>query len=369
LTGDRGGDGEWLMHRVAILALNDVSPGDLAIPWEVFSRARDKGGAPAYDVRVCGEAPEICAGPFQLRAPWTLGEAALADTVIVPGRSETTAPVAETVLDTIRAAHGRGARVASICSGAFVLAAAGLLDGRRATTHWLAAPALAAAYPSVRVDPDVLFVDEGSVLTSAGASAGLDLCLHMIRRDHGQAVAAEAARLAVAPLDRAGGQAQFIRREPPASSASLAALLEWMARRLDERLTLEDLAGRAAASPRTLTRRFRAQTGLSPLQWLLMARVRRAQELLETTSLPIETVAFRSGFENASALRERFRRMLGVSPLAYRRTFNGAQEEFSRGSSGPDALYSIARISASPPATGALSPTALPDSALAKGET
>ncbi|HEX4740686.1 MAG TPA: helix-turn-helix domain-containing protein [Caulobacteraceae bacterium] len=318
------------MHRVAILALNDVSPGDLAIPWEVFSRAPDRDGSPAYVVRVCAEAPEICAGAFRLRAPWTLAEAALADTVIVPGRSEAKAPIAETVLETIRAAHGRGARVASICSGAFVLAAAGLLDGRRATTHWLAAPALAAAYPSVRVDADVLFVDEGSVLTSAGASAGLDLCLHMIRRDHGQAVAAEAARLAVAPLDRAGGQAQFIRREPPASSASLAALLEWMATHLDERLTLEDLARWAAASPRTLSRRFRAQTGLSPLQWLLIARVRRAQELLETTSLPIEAVALRAGFESAGALRERFRRVFGVSPLAYRGTFNPASDKLSR---------------------------------------
>ncbi|HEY2048952.1 MAG TPA: helix-turn-helix domain-containing protein [Caulobacteraceae bacterium] len=312
------------MHCIAILALNDVSPGDLAIPWEVFSRARDNDGLRLYDVRVCGEAPEICAGAFRLRAPWTLAEVALANTVLVPGRSEATAPIAEIVLETIRAAHARGARVASICSGAFVLAAAGILDGRRATTHWLAAPALAAAYPTVRVDPDVLFVDEGCVLTSAGASAGLDLCLHMIRSDHGQAVAAEAARLAVAPLDRAGGQAQFIRREPPTSTASLAPLLEWMSGHLDERLTLENLARRTAASPRTLTRRFRAQTGLSPLQWLLMARVRRAQELLETTSLPVDTVAFQSGFENAGALRERFRRVLGVSPLAYRGAFNSA---------------------------------------------
>ena len=312
------------MHRVAILALNDVSPGDLATPWEVFSRARDQEGLPAYDVRVCGEAPEICAAASRLRAPWTLAEVALADTVIGPGRREAAAPIADIVLETIRAAQLHGARVASICSGAFVLAAAGLLDGRRATTHWLAAPALAAAYPAVRVDPDVLFVDEGSVLTSAGASAGLDLCLHMVRSDYGQAVAAEAARLAVAPLDRAGGQAQFIRREPPTSTASLAPLLEWMTVHLDERLTLESLARRAATSPRTLTRRFRDQTGLSPLQWLLMARVRRAQEMLETTSLAIEAVAFQAGFENASALRERFRRVLGVSPLAYRRAFNSA---------------------------------------------
>jgi transcriptional regulator GlxA family with amidase domain len=323
------------MHRVAILALNDVSPGDLAIPWEVFSRARDKDGARAYEVRVCGETPEICAGAFRLRAPWTMAEAAFADTVIVPGRSTATAPIDDLVLETIRAAHVRGARVASICSGAFVLAAAGLLHGRHATTHWLAAPALAAAYPSVRVDPDVLFVDEGSVLTSAGASAGLDLCLHMIRRDHGQAVAADAARLAVAPLDRAGGQAQFIRREPPASAASLALLLEWLAGHVEEPLTLGDLARRAAVSPRTLTRRFRAQTGLAPLQWLLMARVRRAQELLETTSLPIETVAFQSGFENAGALRERFRRMLGVSPLAYRGTFNRRSDKAQPKALGP----------------------------------
>jgi transcriptional regulator GlxA family with amidase domain len=323
------------MHLVAILALNGVSPGDLAIPWEVFSRTRDKDGATAYDVRVCGEAPEICADAFWLRAPWTLAEAALADTVLVPGRREPAAPVAEVVLETVRAAHLRGARVASICSGAFVLAAAGLLNGRRATTHWLAAPALAAAYPSVRVDPDVLFVEERNILTSAGASAGLDLCLHMVRRDHGQAVASETARLAVAPLDRAGGQAQFIRREPPASTASLAPLLDWMTAHVHEPVTLEGLARRAAASPRTLTRRFRAQTGLSPLQWLRIARVRRAQDLLETTSLPIETVAFEAGFESAGALRERFRRVLGVSPLAYRGTFSPAAEKLSRSEPGP----------------------------------
>jgi transcriptional regulator GlxA family with amidase domain len=310
------------MHVVAILALNGVSPGDLAIPWEVFSRVRLQDGAPAYEVRICGEAPEICAGGFSLRVPWTLADASLADTLVAPGRQDPHAPIAAAVLEAVRDAYERGARVASICSGAFVLATAGLLDGRRATTHWLAAPSLAARFPLVRVDANVLFVDEGQVLTSAGASAGLDLCLHMVRRDHGQAVAADAARLAVAPLDREGGQAQFIRREPPASYANLAPVLEWMAGHLDGRLTLEDIAARAAVSSRTLTRRFRAQTGVSPVQWLLAARLRRAQELLETSALPIEAVALEAGFESAGALRERFRRVIGVSPTAYRGTFN-----------------------------------------------
>lgn len=311
------------MHLVAILAMDGVSPGDLAIPWEVFSRVRLSDGSPGYEVRICGESPDVFADGFRLSAPWSLTDAENAQTVIVPGTHRAETPSTPGVLSAVRAAHERGARVASICSGAFVLAAAGVLQGLRATTHWLAAPRLAALYPDVRLEPDVLFVDEGSVLTSAGAFAGLDLCLHMVRRDHGQAVAAQAARMAVAPIERAGGQAQFIRREPPAASASLAPLLEWMAHNVHRQLTVGDLATRAATTPRTLVRRFRAQTGLSPLQWLLTARLSRARELLEATSLPVEVVAFESGFPTAAALREKFRRSLGISPMAYRRSFGG----------------------------------------------
>ncbi|MBV8684533.1 MAG: DJ-1/PfpI family protein [Caulobacteraceae bacterium] len=311
------------MRRVAILAMDGVSPGDLAIPWEVFSRVRLADGSPGYDVRVCGESADVRADGFRLSAPWSLEDAEEADTLIVPGTDRPEAPVASRVLGAVRGAHDRGARVASICSGAFVLAAAGLLDGRRATTHWMAAPRLAERYPAVRLEPDVLFVDEGRVLTSAGAFAGLDLCLHMVRCDHGQWVAAQAARMAVAPIERTGGQAQFIRREVPSASASLAPVLEWATRNAHRPLTVADLAARAASSPRTLERRFRAQTGLSPLQWLLAARLARARELLEATGLPVETIACESGFPTAAALREQFRRSLGVTPTAYRRAFGG----------------------------------------------
>ncbi len=310
------------MHEIAILALHGVIPFDLSIPCEVFGRVRLADGN-GYRVRVCGEAPEVRAGAFSIRASWTLDHLARADTIILPGIEDPTLPVPEPVIDAILAAAGRGARVASICSGAFILASTGLLDGQRATTHWLAAANLAERYPAVIVDPDVLFIDNGQVLTSAGASAGMDLCLHMLRRDHGQAVAAQAARLAVAPLDREGGQAQYIRREAPGSHADLAPLLEWMRNNASRPLTLEQIAAKAATSCRTLNRRFKEQTGTTPLQWLLDLRVRNAQQLLETTSLTVNEVATRVGFDIPSNFRQRFRRTVGVSPKSYRQTFAG----------------------------------------------
>ncbi len=308
------------MHVVAVLAVHGVIPFDLAIPCEVFGRVRLPRADDEYDVRVCGEAAEVRARPFGIRAPWTLGDLAGADTVVVPGIEDPTLPVPDAVVAALRAAATRGARIASICSGTFILAAAGLLDGRRATTHWLAAGLLARRHPAVTVDPDVLFVDEGRIVTAAGSSAGLDMCLHLLRRDHGHAVVAHAARLAVAPLDREGGQAQFIRHEAPGSAASLAPLLDWMRENAHRPLTVDALARQAAASPRTFARRFREQTGTTPLQWLITARVRRAQELLETTPLSLEEVASAAGFDGAAALRDRFRRTVGVSPRAYRRS-------------------------------------------------
>ena len=308
------------MHTVAVLAVHGVIPFDLTIPCEVFGRVRLPCAADEYRVQVCGEAAEVRAGAFGIRAPWTFDDLAGADTVVVPGFEDPTLPVPDAVVAAVRAAYARGARVVSICSGTFILAAAGLLDGRRATTHWLAAGLLAHRYPAVRVDPGVLFVDEGRIVTSAGASAGLDMCLHLLRRDHGQAVAAHAARLAVAPLDREGGQAQFIRHEAPGSSASLAGLLDWMRENSHRPLSVDALARRAATSPRTFARRFREQTGTTPRQWLITARVRRAQELLETTRLSLDEIAAAAGFDDAAALRERFRRSVGVSPNAYRRS-------------------------------------------------
>jgi transcriptional regulator GlxA family with amidase domain len=228
-------------------------------------------------------------------------------------------------------------RLASICSGAFVLAASGLLDGKRATTHWIGAANLARRYPKVIVEPDVLFIDEGCIITSAGASAGIDMCLHLIRKDHGQSIAARAARLAVAPLSRDGGQAQFIRHEAPQSSDSLAPLLEWMTANLHREMDVEMLARRAQTSPRTFARRFREQTGTTPLQWLLTARVRQAQEMLETSRRTIDDIAFRCGFESPVTFRTRFRKVVGLNPSAFRQRFAKPEDaaRLSRRASSP----------------------------------
>ncbi len=308
-------------HKVAVLAFHGVIPFDLTTPCEVFGRARVRPGQPSYQVQVCGQSRRIRTEAFDMHAKWDLNDLVKADTVIVPGMSDVTAPVPRSVIDALIEADAAGARIASICTGAFVLAASGLLDGLSATTHWLAAPLLAARYPNTDVNPNVLFVDNGRILTSAGAAAGLDLCLHLIRTDHGAAVAADAARLSVMPLERAGGQAQFIVYEPPQSSNGLQPLLEWIEQRLDRPLTLESMAAQAAMSIRTLTRRFQEQLGVSPLQWVLHTRVRRAQHALETTDLSIERVAAAAGFSSSTSLREHFARVVGTSPRAYRNTF------------------------------------------------
>ncbi|ATB36680.1 AraC family transcriptional regulator [Cystobacter fuscus] len=313
------------MHVVAIVALDGVVPFDLSVPTEVFQCVRLPGGRAGYEVRVCGVTPEVNAGAFTLRTRWGLEALAEADTLILPGTSDVSAPVPEELIRAVRAAAASGTRVASICSGAFLLAATGLLDGRRATTHWLATDELARRHPEIHVDPDVLYVDEGQFLTSAGAAAGLDLCLHMVRLDHGAAVAADAARRSVMPLERDGGQSQFILHAPPApDGSSLEPLLRWLDENLHEPLTLEDLARHAALSVRTLNRRFREQMGTTPLQWILRARVRRAQQLLETTGHSVEAIAERVGFGSATAFREHFHKFVTTSPQAYRRAFRSA---------------------------------------------
>lgn len=313
------------MEIVAVLALDQVVPFDLATPIEVFSRTRLPDGRPAYDVRICGDA-EVDAGTFTLRPPWDLTGLDGAHTIIVPGRSANS-PVPPAVLTALRAAAERGTRIASICSGAFVLAATGLLDGLRATTHWAAAAELARRHPAVTVDPNVLYVDNGQFLTSAGAAAGLDLCLHLIRRDHGSAAAAGAARLSVMPLEREGGQAQFIVPDlPPVPRGSeLEPVLAWLEENCAAELTLPGIAARAGMSTRTLNRRFREQTGTTPLQWLLRARVRRAQYLLEETGEPVDRIAARTGFGSPAAFRDRFKRVVGTSPQAYRAGFRGRE--------------------------------------------
>lgn len=312
------------MHTVAILALDGVIAFDLATPLEVFGRSRLPDGRPAYRVVVCAPRDEVSAGAFALRAPWRLDMLSEADTIIVPGLADPTAPIMDEVLDSLRAAAANKVRLASICVGAFILAAAGLLDGVRATTHWNATSLLAQRYPSVQVDPDVLFVDNGQILTAAGAAAGLDLCLYLIRKDYGAAVAADAARLSVMPLERDGGQAQFIIHEPPlAEGATLEPLLRWMEEHAHQELTLAQIAAQGCMSTRTLNRRFREQLGATPLQWLHRSRLRQAQALLETTDQPVERIAQRVGFGSPTTFRERFKQVVGASPQAYRRAFRG----------------------------------------------
>jgi len=310
-------------HRVAVVAFDGVVLGDLSTACEIFGLAVTKDGRAAYEVRVCSESVHVESAHVALRVPWRLTSLARADTVIVPGVSDLNRPLPASVLRGIRRAADRGARVASICTGAFVLAATGTLDGLRATTHWLAAAELVRRHPSIEIDANVLYVDNGRVLTSAGAAAGFDLCIHMVRRDLGADVAAAVARLAVMPLERAGGQAQFIEHALPSDArGAMTPLLAWMEQNLSRDLSLQVIARRAAMSTRTLSRRFREQVGATPAAWLAHARVRRAQRLLETTELAVERVAAASGFGSAAVMREHFGTVVGTSPLSYRRAFS-----------------------------------------------
>jgi transcriptional regulator GlxA family with amidase domain len=310
------------MHTVAILALDHVIPFDLATPLEVFTRTRLPDGRTPYRVHVCGATPTVDADAFTLTPPRGLDLLAEADTIILPGRSESP-PVPADVLDALRRAAAAGTRIATICTGAFILAETGLLDGLRATTHWMATDELAARHPGLTVDPDVLYVDNGQFLTSAGAAAGLDLCLHMIRSDHGSAVAADAARLSVMALEREGGQAQFIVHDVPPTprGSELEPVLRWLEESCARELTLEEIAAHAGMSVRTLNRRFREQTGTTPLQWLLRARIRRAQHLLEATGHSVDRIATQVGFGSPTAFRDRFRRVVGTTPQSYRNSF------------------------------------------------
>ena len=319
------------MHGIAVIAYHGVLPFDLATPCEVFSRVTTPGHPEPYSVRVCSTARTVKAGALDIRAPYNLADIVGAQTVVLPGIADPTMPIPPDVLTAVRDAAGRGVRIASICTGAFVLAATGLLDGLRATTHWAAADLLAARYPAITVDPNVLFVDNGQFLTSAGAAAGLDLCLHMVRRDYGPAVAAQAARLAVMPLERDGGQAQFIVPHAPTSDTSLQPLLHWLTQNLHRVLDMEEIARHTARAPRTLSRHFRQQVGTTLLQWLLAARVRRAQVLLETTALSVEQVAAQAGFGSATMLRERFAKLIGTTPTAYRRALGARSHLIEEG--------------------------------------
>lgn len=310
------------MRRIVVIAVPPVTTFDLSIPEVVFPAVR-VDGRPGYEVTVCTPEPGVVPGYNGLAVviPNGLDVIEDADTLIVTGTGAREAADPR-VLDALRRAAGRGKRIASICTGAFVLAQAGLLDGRPATTYWPFTQEMRDRFPAVDLQPDVLFVDDGAILTSAGLAAGLDLCLHMIRIDYGAVAANAAARLAVVAPVRPGGQAQFIQTPlPPESGTGLAETRAWALERLGEPLTLADLAAHARASPRTLTRRFREETGLSPLQWLLHQRVDRARELLEATDLPIKQVARRSGLGTAESLRQHLMRRNGVTPTAYRTAF------------------------------------------------
>ncbi|WP_405652854.1 MULTISPECIES: GlxA family transcriptional regulator [unclassified Streptomyces] len=374
-------------RTVAVLVRDGVLPMELGLVHQLFGTARSAAGEPLYDVRTCAPRPGRIRtdADFPIYAEHGLEAVAAADTVLVPASHETdeglrpgglpeelaealreaAAPSGAEALREAAAPSGaeevrgaatpsgaeevrgaatpsgaeevRGAedasghrptraprRIASICTGSFVLAAAGLLDGRRATTHWMSADLFARTFPSVTVDPGVLYVDEGRILTSAGEAAGIDLCLHMIRRDHGAAVAAEVARRTVVPPHREGGQAQYIQR--PVESAGLtstSASRAWALTRLAEPLTLAELAAHDAVSVRTYSRRFREETGLTPIQWLTQRRVDRARELLEQTDHTVDRIATEAGFGTGASLRQHFQAGLGVSPGAYRSTFRG----------------------------------------------
>jgi AraC family transcriptional activator FtrA len=311
------------MHRVAALVRPPQSTFELACAAQVFGVER--AGLPTrYAFGVCAEHP----GPVATLAGYDMlvtgGLEALdrADTVIVPGWLPAGEPPSPAVVRALRRAHSRGARLVSICSGAFALAHAGLLDGREATTHWGLAGELATRFPRVRVDPDVLYVDHGDVATSAGAGAGIDLCMHLVRRDQGARYAAHIARTMVMPPHREGGQLQYSAPPHPAQiDGTLAPLLEWVTARLGEPLSTESMAAHAGVSARTLTRRFAEQLGTSPGRWLLAQRIATARDLLESSDLPLDAVARRAGLSSATNLRRRFLTALGTTPGAYRRSF------------------------------------------------
>jgi transcriptional regulator GlxA family with amidase domain len=296
---------------------------DFAIPCDVFRLARLANGEAAYDVRVCGEVSTVASSCVSLAATAPLTLLRKADTIVIPGITDIDRQVSGALVQELRRAIDRGARVASICSGAFILALTGALDGQIATTHWNVAAELARRFPSITVDPDVLYVDRGRLLTSAGVAAGFDLCLHLVRHDCGAEVAAHVARMVVMPLERAGGQAQFIVREQPdVPDAIFGPLMSWIERNLRRDLSLPAVARRAAMSDRTLSRRFRSHVGMTPAAFIARARIREAQRLLETSTLSMEGVAEAVGYGSATVFRERFAAIVGVSPLAYRRSFS-----------------------------------------------
>jgi AraC family transcriptional regulator, transcriptional activator FtrA len=312
-------------RRVVALAYDGLCTFEFGIVVEVFGLPRPELGPNWYKFQVCAlEKGNLRAtGGVTVRAAAGLEALRRAGTIVLPGWRDPDERPPEGLLRALRAAYARGARLVTICSGVFVLAAAGLLDGKRATTHWHSVERLRARYPKVNVEPDVLYVDEGRLLTSAGSAAGIDLCLHLVRRDYGAEVANQVARRLVVPPQREGGQSQYVPVPVPAeNTGGLAAVLEWAQGRLNEDLSVERWARRASMSPRTFARRFRAETGTTPHRWLVHQRVLAAQRLLETSDSSIDQVAEGVGLQTAATLRMHFRRALRTTPTAYRRRFS-----------------------------------------------
>ncbi|MFI5974099.1 GlxA family transcriptional regulator [Streptomyces sp. NPDC051452] len=316
-----------MLTNVAAVLLDGVHPFELGVVCEVFGIDRSDEGLPVYDFAVVSaEGPDLATHcGFTVSTPHGLERLEEADLIAVPaGETYTERAYPEELLAALRRAVDRGARVLSVCSGVFVLAAAGLLDGRRCTVHWHDADQLARRYPRLRVEPDVLYVDEDPVITSAGTAAGIDACLHLVRKEQGPEVANKIARRMVVPPHRDGGQAQYIERPlPRASCDTVGDVLAWMEAHLDQEVTVEQLAARALMSPRTFARRFQQETGTTPYRWILRQRVLLAQELLERTDETMDAIAWRAGFGTAAALRHQFVRALGTTPNAYRRAFRG----------------------------------------------
>ena len=318
-------------HRVAVLIFDRPAMFELAVATEVWGIDRSEQGVPTSEVRICSEeGPELSVAPgFGFRVDHGLDTLAWAETIIIPSAPY---PLDERdyggAIDALRAAHERGARIATFCSGAFVLAATGLLDGRQATTHWFHAAKFRRRFPQVEVSTDVLYVDGGDGLfTSAGTASSMDLCLHLVRGDWGAEVANTIARRMVVPPHRDGGQAQYVEQPMPVCEdvdADLRAVLEWVQGNLDRQLTVDELARRAAMTPRTFARRFKAATGTTPLQWVLHQRVVAAQRMLEATTVTIDEIAATCGFGSAAALRQHFTKVVGSTPSAYRSTFRHA---------------------------------------------
>ncbi|WP_062642525.1 helix-turn-helix domain-containing protein [Streptomyces maremycinicus] len=319
-----------MLNNVAAVLVDGVHPFELGVVCEVFGLDRSDEGLPVYDFAVVSaEGPVLGThvGGLTVSTPYGLDRLDEADLIAVPAAdANIDRAYPPELLDALRRAVDRGARVLSVCSGVFVLGAAGLLDGRRCAAHWRHADVLARRYPRTAVEPDVLYVDEDPVITSAGTAAGIDACLHLVRKEQGPEVANRIARRMVVPPHRDGGQAQYIERPLPRSRCdTVGEVLAWMEQHLDEEVTVEQLAERAHMSPRTFARRFQQETGTTPYRWLLRQRVLLAQHLLEATDETVDAIAWRAGFGTAGALRHQFVQALGTSPNAYRRTFRGPQ--------------------------------------------